>query len=106
MSIKVVGIPGSLREGSFNKGLLRSAIELVPAGMEIQIFTRLGDIPPYNADVDDKGNPEPVQALKAAIRETDAIPDRDAGVQLWCTGGTEECHRLGFAAGGSIRPQP
>src|SRR5499433_1343101 len=73
MSIKVVGIPGSLREGSFNKGLLRAAVELAPAVMEIQIFTRLGDIPPYNADIDDKGNPEPVQALKTAIREADAL---------------------------------
>jgi chromate reductase, NAD(P)H dehydrogenase (quinone) len=55
MSIKVVGIPGSLREGSFNRALLRAFIEVAPGGMEIQIFTRLGDIPPYNADVDDKG---------------------------------------------------
>jgi hypothetical protein len=39
---------------------MRAAIELAPAEMEIQIFTRLGDIPPYNADVDDRGNPEPV----------------------------------------------
>src|SRR5437870_7672217 len=84
MSIKVVGIPGSLREGSFNRGLLRAAIELAPAGMEIQMFTRLGDIPPYNADVDDKGNPEPVQGLKTAIREADAIliatPEYNYGV--------------------------
>jgi chromate reductase, NAD(P)H dehydrogenase (quinone) len=49
MSVKVVGIPGSLREGSFNRGLLRAAIELAPTGMEIQMFTRLGDIPQYNA---------------------------------------------------------
>jgi chromate reductase, NAD(P)H dehydrogenase (quinone) len=81
MSIKVVGIPGSLREGSFNRGLLRADIELSPAGMEIQIFTRLGDIPPYNADVDDKGNP---QALKTAIREADAMliatPEYNYGV--------------------------
>jgi chromate reductase, NAD(P)H dehydrogenase (quinone) len=61
MGVRVVGIPGSLREGSFNRGLLRAPIELTPAGMEIQMLTRLGDIPPYNADVDDKGNPEPVQ---------------------------------------------
>ncbi len=84
MSIKVVGIPGSLREGSFNRGLLRAAIELAPASMEIQMFTRLGDIPPYNADVDDKGNPEPVQALKTAIREADAMliatPEYNYGV--------------------------
>jgi NAD(P)H-dependent FMN reductase len=33
MSIKVVGIPGSLREGSFNRGLLRAALEVAPAEM-------------------------------------------------------------------------
>src|SRR5262249_29801131 len=84
MSVKVVGIPGSLRVGSFNRGLLRAAIELAPAGMEIQIFTRLGDIPPYNADIDEKGNPEPVQAFKNAIRDADAMliatPEYNYGV--------------------------
>ena len=52
--------------------------------MEIGMFTRLGDIPPYNADVDDKGNPEPVQALKTAIREAGAMliatPEYNYGV--------------------------
>jgi len=43
MSIRVAGIAGSLREGSFNKGLLRAAVELAPAGMEITIYPRLGD---------------------------------------------------------------
>jgi chromate reductase, NAD(P)H dehydrogenase (quinone) len=69
MSIKVVGIPGSLREGSFNRGLLRTAIELAPTKVEIQV---------------DKGNPEPVQALKTAIRQADAMliatPDYNYGV--------------------------
>ena len=37
MSLRVAAIPASLREGSFNKGLLRSAVELAPAGMEIAI---------------------------------------------------------------------
>ncbi|MGB7948406.1 MAG: NADPH-dependent FMN reductase [Candidatus Binatia bacterium] len=73
MSLRVFGLAGSLREGSFNRGLLRAAVELAPADMEIQIFTGLGDVPPYNADVDDKGNPEPVLALKNAIREADAM---------------------------------
>jgi chromate reductase len=54
------------------------------AGLEIQMFSRLGDIPPYNADVDDKGNPEPVQALKTAIREANAMliatPEYNYGV--------------------------
>ena len=73
MSFKVFGLAGSLREGSFNRALLRAAVELAPAELEIQIFNGLGDIPPYNADVDDKGNPEPVLALKNAIQEADAM---------------------------------
>jgi chromate reductase len=73
MSIRVAGIPGSLREGSLNKGLLRAAVELAPAGMEIQLYTRLGDIPPYNDDVFQKGDPEPVADLKAFIGAADAM---------------------------------
>ena len=84
MSIRIAGIPGSLREGSLNKGLLRSTVELAPAGMEIQIYTRLGDIPPYNDDVFQKGDPEPVADLKAFIRGADAIlistPEYNYGV--------------------------
>ncbi len=84
MSVKVIGIPGSLREGSFNKGLLRAAVELAPAGMDIRIFTRLGDIPPYNDDVMAKGDPEPVLAFKTAIRDADAMlfstPEYNYGV--------------------------
>src|SRR5947207_13334263 len=84
MSIRVIGIAGSLREGSFNKGLLRAAIELVPAGMEITTFNRLGDIPPYNDDLMAKGDPEPVAAFKTAICEADAMliatPEYNYGV--------------------------
>jgi chromate reductase len=84
MAIRVAGIPGSLREGSLNKGLLRAAAELAPAGMEIGIYTRLGDIPPYNDDVFQKGDPEPVAELKAFIRDADAMlistPEYNYGV--------------------------
>ncbi|MPZ78129.1 MAG: FMN reductase [Deltaproteobacteria bacterium] len=73
MAIRVAGIVGSLREGSLNKALLRAAVELAPAGMEIQIYTRLGDIPPYNDDVFQKGDPEPVADLKAFIGGAGAL---------------------------------
>jgi chromate reductase, NAD(P)H dehydrogenase (quinone) len=73
MSIRVAGIVGSLREGSLNKGLLRAAAELTPAGMEIAIYNRLGDIPPYNDDVFMKGDPEPVADLKNFIGGADAL---------------------------------
>jgi chromate reductase len=84
MSIRVAGIVGSLREGSLNKGLLRAAAELAPAGMEIEIYTRLGDIPPYNDDVFMKGDPEPVADLKNFIGGADALlictPEYNYGV--------------------------
>ena len=74
MAIRIAGICGSLREASLNKGLLRAAAELAPSGMVIQIFTRLGDIPPYNDDVFVKGDPEPVADMKAFISAADALP--------------------------------
>ncbi|HWH78062.1 MAG TPA: NADPH-dependent FMN reductase [Candidatus Binatus sp.] len=84
MAIRVAGIPGSLRDGSLNKGLLRAALELAPAGMEIQIYPRLGDIPPYNDDVFLKGDPEPVADMKKFIGGADAIlivtPEYNYGV--------------------------
>lgn len=84
MSIRVAGIPGSLREGSLNKGLLRAAAELAPSGMEIQIYTRLGDIPPYNDDVFQIGDPEPVADFKNFIGAADALlistPEYNYGV--------------------------
>jgi chromate reductase len=73
MAIRVAGICGSLREASLNKGLLRAAAELAPAGMEIQIYNRLGDIPPYNEDVFVNGDPEPVADMKQFIGGSDAL---------------------------------
>lgn len=81
---RVLGVAGSLRAGSFNRSLLRAAIELVPAGMEIQAFEGLGEIPPYNADVEAAGDPAPVAAWKDAIRGADALlfvtPEYNYGV--------------------------
>lgn len=70
--LDVLGIAGSLRAGSFNRALLRAAQELAPPGMHIRIFD-LAPIPLYNGDVEAAGDPEPVAALKAAIREADAL---------------------------------
>jgi chromate reductase len=71
-TLRVLGVAGSLRAGSFNRALLRAAQELAPPGMEITAFD-LAPIPLYNADVEAKGDPEPVAALKAAIRQADAL---------------------------------
>jgi chromate reductase len=71
--MKVLGIAGSLRHGSYNHTLLREAAERLPAGADLVEFDRLGEIPPYDADVEAEGTPEPVEALRRAMREADAV---------------------------------
>lgn len=70
-----MGIAGSLREGSYNRALLRAARELAPEGLEIHIFDNevLKQVPLYNEDVRALGDPEPVRALKEAIVGADAL---------------------------------
>ena len=70
--IKVLGISGSLRAGSFNSGLLRAAASVLPPDMEMTTFP-LHDIPLFNADVEAQGNPEPVTALQQAIGAADGL---------------------------------
>jgi chromate reductase len=71
--VRVLGIAGSLRKGSYNKMLLRAAAELAPQGMELTTFERLADVPLYNADLDVGEGPEPVRALREALSGADAL---------------------------------
>jgi chromate reductase len=71
-NLKVLGISGSLRKGSYNTAALRTAQELTPAGMTIEIFD-LSPIPPYNEDVKNVGFPPPVQELRQRIAAADAL---------------------------------
>jgi chromate reductase len=83
-NLVVCGIAGSLRRGSYNHALLRAARELAPEGMELRTFERMAEIPLFNEDVEAQGDPEPVQALKRAITEADALliatPEYNHGV--------------------------
>ncbi|MDE2768616.1 MAG: NAD(P)H-dependent oxidoreductase [Chloroflexota bacterium] len=65
-AIKVLGISGSLRHGSYNSGLLRAATTVLPPDVEMTIFP-LHNIPLFNSDVERAGNPEPVAAMQQAI---------------------------------------
>jgi chromate reductase len=68
-----LGISGSLRKASYNTSLLRAAGELLPAGVTMETYEDLRDIPPYDADVHDLGIPEPVQVFRERIRACDAL---------------------------------
>ena len=70
--IKVLGICGSLRKASFNMAALRTAIELKPAGMSVEVAD-ISTIPLYNEDVRAQGFPPPVQKLRDQIAAADAL---------------------------------
>jgi len=70
--MKVLAIAGSLREQSFNRGLIRAAQALAPAGMEI-IAADISDIPLYNGDDDGDNRPAPVTALAEQVKAADAL---------------------------------
>ena len=72
-SFRILGISGSLRRGSFNTALLRTAGELAPEGVEVTIFDGLRDIPPYDEDLRQEGPQAPVEKLRDAIRRADAV---------------------------------
>jgi hypothetical protein len=69
--VRILGIPGSLRKGSYNGSLLRAAQQLAPANVQIEIF-ELHDIPAFNQD-QEQNPPERVLALKSKVRAADAI---------------------------------
>lgn len=72
-SIRILGISGSLRAESQNTLLLRAAIRLAPAGMTIEEYSGLADVPPYNADEDTDTPPAAVQDLRDRIHDADGL---------------------------------
>jgi chromate reductase len=70
-SVRVLGFAGSLRRGSYNKALLRTAAELMPKEARLEIFDLEG-IPPFNQDLLSP-LPERVAEFKSRIRTADAI---------------------------------
>jgi chromate reductase len=82
-TLRVAGFAGSLRKASFNRALLRAAVELAPARMTIDVL-EIGGIPVFDADVEAEGDPPPVAAFKRGIGSADglliATPEYNHGV--------------------------
>jgi chromate reductase len=69
---EVAAIVGSLRKLSFNRGLLRAAIEEQPDGMRITEVP-IAEVPLFNDDIENQGDPPAVQNLKSQILASDAV---------------------------------
>jgi NAD(P)H-dependent FMN reductase len=69
----LIGLPGSLRRGSYNAALLRAAAALTPAGAALELASIAG-IPLYDGDVEAAaGIPDAVTALKEKVAAADGL---------------------------------
>jgi chromate reductase, NAD(P)H dehydrogenase (quinone) len=73
--MRILALSGSLRRDSYNTALARAAAELVPDGVEVDLYDDLGNVPPYDQDLDREGvePPAPVQYLREQIEAADAL---------------------------------
>jgi chromate reductase len=70
-TVNIIGFAGSLRKGSYNRALLRAALELLPKDAKLEIFD-LDGIPPFNQDLENQPS-EKVKEFKAKIRAAEAV---------------------------------
>ena len=68
---KILAFAGSLRKGSYNKALVRAAVEVAPENVTMEVFDLEG-IPPFNQD-NENNLPPKVREFKEKIRNADAL---------------------------------
>jgi chromate reductase len=71
--MRILAVSGSLREGSFNTSLLRAALEAAPAGVELELWEGIGELPFYDQDLEGEDVPESVRRLREDWGAADAI---------------------------------
>ena len=93
---RMLGLAGSLRRASVHRGIVRAAHELAPEWMSCEGFD-LARIPYFNQDLEDEGNPDPVQELREKIRAYDAVliatPEYDYAIPGVLTAALDWCLR-------------
>jgi chromate reductase len=70
--IEVAAIVGSLRRGSYNRGLLRSAMLVAPEEMHLYEVA-IDELPFFNEDLERQGDPPKVREFKRQLERADAI---------------------------------
>jgi NAD(P)H-dependent FMN reductase len=70
--IKILGLSGSLRAASVNTALLKAMARLAHEGTSLSVYADLASVPLFNPDLEGHEAP-PVHALRAALREADAV---------------------------------
>jgi len=71
--VKLIGISGSLRNGSYNTALLQAAMEVLPQDTEL-VIGQIRGIPLYDGDLEaSEGIPAAVTQLKDLIASADGL---------------------------------
>jgi chromate reductase len=71
--LRILGISGSLRTGSYNSAALDAADGLLPDGVQLDRFIGLADLPVYSEELDVGGRELSVQRMRCAIARADGI---------------------------------
>ncbi|MGW1162708.1 NADPH-dependent FMN reductase [Streptomyces sp. NPDC002513] len=71
--MKILGLCGSLRSGSFNASVLRTAVDLTIAPRELVVWPDLGRLPFFNVDVEETALPGIVAELRSAVGTSDGV---------------------------------
>lgn len=77
MPLRLLAISGSLRATSSTSALLQALAAMAPAGVEVELYRGLGDLPWFDPDLDldptDYRAPAPVLDLRARIAAADGL---------------------------------
>ena len=71
--VRILAISGSLRIASLNSALLQAVSCLAPSDVRVELFTELGNLPPFNPDIEISDLP-PVANFHARLLEADGVP--------------------------------
>jgi NAD(P)H-dependent FMN reductase len=73
--VKILLVSGSLRSGSTNSALLRTAATIAPAGIEAELLDSMAALPHFNPDDDAEGTElhPAVVDLRARLASADAV---------------------------------
>jgi NAD(P)H-dependent FMN reductase len=98
--VRVLALSGSLRGGSTNSAMVRTVRAVAPAGVEVDVYEGMADLPHFNPDDDYHPLPAAVADLRARIAAADALlistpeyagalPGSFKNLLDWTVGGTE-----------------
>jgi chromate reductase len=71
--MKILAVSGSLRAESHNTELLRLAAATAPEGVEVELWTGIGELPVYDQDLEGGDLPPSVRRLRQDWSAADAI---------------------------------